>query len=78
MAFEDALVLSELLAATGPTPGVLSRFEQRRAARVRWIRTQTDRRDRLRRLATPVRDMLLRLTAQRMYRANYRPLLAEP
>ena len=78
MAFEDALVLSELLGDTGPTSDVLPRFEQRRAARVRWIRAQTDRRDRLRRLPTPVRNMLLRLTARRMYRANYGPLLAEP
>jgi 2-polyprenyl-6-methoxyphenol hydroxylase-like FAD-dependent oxidoreductase len=78
MAFEDALVLSELVGETGPTPAVLPHFEVRRAARVRWVHAQTDRRDRLRRLPTPVRNVVLRLTATHTYRADYRILLAEP
>jgi 2-polyprenyl-6-methoxyphenol hydroxylase-like FAD-dependent oxidoreductase len=78
MAFEDALVLSELVGEAGPTPAVLPRFENRRAARVRWVRAQTDRRDRLRRLPTPVRNVVLRFAATHTYRANYRILLAKP
>jgi 2-polyprenyl-6-methoxyphenol hydroxylase-like FAD-dependent oxidoreductase len=78
MAFEDALVLGELIGETGPTPAVLQNFEIRRAARVRWVGAQTDLRDRLRRLPTPVRNVVLRFAATRTYGANYRVLLAKP
>jgi 2-polyprenyl-6-methoxyphenol hydroxylase-like FAD-dependent oxidoreductase len=78
MAVEDALVLSELVAGAAPTPVALTRFEQRRVARVRGVRAQTDRRDRLRRLPVAVRDTVLRLLAERTYRADYRPLLTPP
>jgi len=78
MAFEDALVLAEIIGENGPTPEALRQFEVRRAARVRWVRAQTDRRDRLRRLPPPVRNVVLRLAAAHTYRANYGPLLKEP
>lgn len=78
MALEDALVLGEILGENGPTPAVLPQFEVRRAARVRWVRAQTDRRDRHRRLPTPVRNVVLRLAAAHTYRANYVSLLKEP
>jgi 2-polyprenyl-6-methoxyphenol hydroxylase-like FAD-dependent oxidoreductase len=78
LAFEDALVLAELIDDTGLTPALLPRFEQRRADRVRWVRDQTDRRDRLRRLPAFARNALLRLAASRTYAANYGPLLAAP
>jgi 2-polyprenyl-6-methoxyphenol hydroxylase-like FAD-dependent oxidoreductase len=78
MAVEDALVLAELVGDGVPPPGVLARFEQRRVARVRWVRAQTDRRDRLRQLPPAIRHAFLRLLAERTYHANYRPLLAPP
>jgi 2-polyprenyl-6-methoxyphenol hydroxylase-like FAD-dependent oxidoreductase len=78
MAFEDALVLSELVCRLGLTSAVLPEFEQRRSARVRWVRAQTNRRDRLRSLPTFVRNALLRCASERIYRANYAPLLADP
>jgi 2-polyprenyl-6-methoxyphenol hydroxylase-like FAD-dependent oxidoreductase len=78
MAVEDALVLAELVADGTPPHAVLACFQQRRMARVRWVRAQTDRRDRLRRLPAVIRDAFLRLLAERTYHANYRPLLAPP
>jgi 2-polyprenyl-6-methoxyphenol hydroxylase-like FAD-dependent oxidoreductase len=79
MAVEDALVLAELLAgAAASTPATLALFQQRRAGRVRWVRSQTDRRDRLRRLPGVIRNGFLRCFAERTYHANYRPLLAPP
>jgi 2-polyprenyl-6-methoxyphenol hydroxylase-like FAD-dependent oxidoreductase len=78
MAFEDALVLAELIGEMGLKPAVLPQFERRRASRVRWVREQTDRRDRLRQLPTFARNAFLRFAASRTYAANYRPLLAAP
>jgi 2-polyprenyl-6-methoxyphenol hydroxylase-like FAD-dependent oxidoreductase len=78
MAAEDALVLAELVGEGVPGAAVLARFQQRRAARVRWVRAQTDRRDRLRGLPVVVRNAFLRLRAERTYHANYRPLLDLP
>lgn len=78
MAVEDALVLAELVAEDGPAAAVLPRFHERRAARVRWVRAQTDRRDHLRRLPVVVRSAFLRLRAEQTYHANYRPLLDPP
>jgi 2-polyprenyl-6-methoxyphenol hydroxylase-like FAD-dependent oxidoreductase len=73
---EDALVLAELVADGAPQPAILARFQQRRLARVRWVRAQTDRRDRLRRLPPVIRHAFLRPWAERTYDANYQPLLA--
>jgi 2-polyprenyl-6-methoxyphenol hydroxylase-like FAD-dependent oxidoreductase len=79
MALEDALVLAELLVGDGvPAPATLARFQQRREARVRWVRGQTDRRDHLRRLPGVIRNAFLRFLAERTYQANYRPLLDPP
>ena len=82
LAFEDALVLAELVAhagaASSTSAGVLPEFRRRRAERVDWVRQQTNRRDRLRRLPPTLRDPVLRLLAERTYRANYRPLLIPP
>jgi 2-polyprenyl-6-methoxyphenol hydroxylase-like FAD-dependent oxidoreductase len=78
MAFEDSLVLGEIVGEHGATPAMLPQFEIRRAARVRWVRAQTDRRDSLRRLPTPVRNIVLRFAATHTYRANYLSLLKEP
>ena len=76
MAFEDSLVLADLITQDGAAPDIVPEFIRRRAKRLRWLRRQTDQRDRLRRLPPLLRDAFLRLLADRTYRANYEPLLA--
>jgi 2-polyprenyl-6-methoxyphenol hydroxylase-like FAD-dependent oxidoreductase len=78
MAFEDALVLAEVLGQRTPVPAALDEFARRRASRVGWIRSQTDRRDRMRSLPGPLRNMIIRFMWPRIYAANYRPLCAPP
>jgi 2-polyprenyl-6-methoxyphenol hydroxylase-like FAD-dependent oxidoreductase len=74
MALEDALVLAETVAADRP----LAEFEARRRRRVRFVQAQTHRRDRTRNLPPALRNATLRLAGQRIFRANYQPLLSEP
>jgi 2-polyprenyl-6-methoxyphenol hydroxylase-like FAD-dependent oxidoreductase len=78
MAFEDALVLAEVISRTRAPSEIIPAFIRRRSARIAWVREQTDRRDRIRTLAPAIRDALLRLLATRLYRRNYQPLLARP
>ena len=77
LAFEDALVLAELL-ATEPPDRALAGYEERRAARVAWVQAQTHRRDRTRSLPPLIRDLTLRLAGERIFRSNYAPLKALP
>jgi 2-polyprenyl-6-methoxyphenol hydroxylase-like FAD-dependent oxidoreductase len=76
MAFEDSLVLAEVVAQDGAASEIVPEFIRRRAERLRWLRRQTDRRDRMRRLSPLLRDTFFRLLAERTYAANYQPLLA--
>jgi 2-polyprenyl-6-methoxyphenol hydroxylase-like FAD-dependent oxidoreductase len=76
MAFEDALVLAEIVSRAGAVSEVVPELIHRRSARTEWVRSQTDQRDRTRNLPHAVRDIFLRLFGDRLYRANYRPLLA--
>jgi FAD-dependent urate hydroxylase len=78
MAVEDALVLAELLDTAGPVDLALDRYRQRRVGRVGWVQQQTHRRDRLRGLPAPVRDLAMRRAGERIWRANYRPLWDRP
>jgi 2-polyprenyl-6-methoxyphenol hydroxylase-like FAD-dependent oxidoreductase len=78
MALEDALVLAEIVSRGDAAGEVVPEFVRRRSARVGRVRQQTDRRDRLRSLPPIIRDVLLRLLSDRIYRANYQPLLALP
>ena len=78
MAVEDALVLAEELTAAETTAGALAAFTARRRPRTDWVRARAHRRDRTRGLPAPVRNATLRLAGGRIYRADYRPLLAEP
>jgi FAD-dependent urate hydroxylase len=75
LAFEDALVLAACLGEAGSVAEALAGFVARRHPRTSWVRAQTHRRDRTRRLPTPVRDPLLRALGGRIFRSNYRPLL---
>jgi FAD-dependent urate hydroxylase len=74
MALEDALILAETLAGGRP----LEEFEARRRPRVGFVQAQTHRRDRTRNLPSFLRNATLRLAGQRIYRANYKPLLSPP
>jgi FAD-dependent urate hydroxylase len=76
LAFEDALVLADSLRRAGSLAEALGGFVERRRPRTSWVRAQTHRRDRTRNLPPPLRDPLLRALGQRIYQANYRPLLA--
>jgi 2-polyprenyl-6-methoxyphenol hydroxylase-like FAD-dependent oxidoreductase len=78
LAFEDALVLAELLAGTNDVNAAVSEFVRRRTARVEWIRSQTERRDRIRKWPPAVRNVALRLFWPKIYAANYQPLVAPP
>jgi 2-polyprenyl-6-methoxyphenol hydroxylase-like FAD-dependent oxidoreductase len=78
MAVEDALVLAETLAADQPLERALAGYEHRRKARVAWVQEQIHRRDRTRHLAPMVRNLTLRLAAERIFRSNYGPLRAVP
>jgi 2-polyprenyl-6-methoxyphenol hydroxylase-like FAD-dependent oxidoreductase len=74
MALEDALVLAETIAGGRQ----LEEFEARRRPRVAFVQAQTHRRDRTRNLPTFVRKTTLQLAGQRIFRGNYKPLLAPP
>ena len=78
LAFEDALVLADTLATSTTVAEAAAAFVARRDARVRWVRVQTHRRDRLRKLPGIVRDILFRTFGLRIFRANYAPLLSPP
>ena len=74
MALEDALVLAQTIAGGLP----LEAFEARRRPRVAFVQAQTHRRDRTRNLPSLVRAATLRLVGQRIFRGNYKGLLAAP
>jgi 2-polyprenyl-6-methoxyphenol hydroxylase-like FAD-dependent oxidoreductase len=78
MALEDALVLAEMLATHRSPLEALTAFSERRRARTRWVRQRTHRRDRIRTLPVPVRNIALRLAGTAIYRRDYRPLFEEP
>lgn len=75
MALEDALVLCELIASRRDAANVIAEFTRRRSPRVRWVREQARRRDRMRSLPGAIRNLILRVAGERIYRANYEPLL---
>ena len=75
LAFEDALVLAACLGQAGSVAQALEAFVARCGPRAGWVRAQTHRRDRTRRLPPVVRDPMLRAFGQRIFRSNYRPLL---
>ena len=78
MALEDALVLGELLTDGQPVDEALTGYVERRKARVAWVQEQTHRRDRTRNLPATVRNVTLRLAAERIFKSNYGPLRDRP
>lgn len=78
MAFEDALVLAEVLGRTVSVADALREYEGRRRPRVERVQEQTRRRDRTRGLHPAARNGLLRVAGERLFRANYRDLHTVP
>jgi 2-polyprenyl-6-methoxyphenol hydroxylase-like FAD-dependent oxidoreductase len=78
MALEDALVLAHMLARHRSLAEALSAFSERRRARIRWVQERTHRRDRIRGLPVPLRNLALRMGGTALYRWDYRPLFEEP
>ena len=78
MALEDAHVLAGLLESGQPVDAALPAYEARRRPRVAWVQEQTRRRDKTRSLPALVRDVSLRLAAERIFVSNYRPLRSQP
>ena len=78
LAMEDALVLPELLTDVDHVEERLIEFEGQREPRVMWVQQHTHRRDQLRELRPWIRRLVMRRAGGRIYRSNYRPLLASP
>jgi 2-polyprenyl-6-methoxyphenol hydroxylase-like FAD-dependent oxidoreductase len=78
LAVEDALVLADELTNGQAVDAALAAYGRRRSERVSWVRHQTHRRDRTRGLPAAVRNTVLRASAERMFRSQYRPLRARP
>ena len=78
MALEDALVLAHMLSTHDSPAEALSAFSARRRARIHWVRQRTHRRDRIRTLPVPLRNLALRSLGVTLYRRDYRPLFEQP
>jgi FAD-dependent urate hydroxylase len=76
MAFEDAVVLSEVLRATpGDIPVALAAFEARRRPRCEQVRARTHERDTSRDASPALRDPMLRRRGQRIFAEQLRELV---
>jgi 2-polyprenyl-6-methoxyphenol hydroxylase-like FAD-dependent oxidoreductase len=78
MAFEDALVLPVSRESATTATKALTDFERRRRPRTDWIREQTHRRDRARKLPPAVRNVVLGRFGPRILLSNYRPPITAP
>lgn len=74
MAFEDALVLADVLGSGSSIPAALQAYERRRRPRVEKVQQQTSVRDRTRTMAPAARDLLLRAVGARLFHRNYQSL----
>ena len=76
MALEDAVVLGEVLKASGgDVPGALRAYEQRRRSRCEQVREHTHERDSTRDVPPGQRDPMLRERGQRIFTDQYRRLV---
>ena len=77
MAFEDALVLAEMLRTRETVAEALAGYESRRRPRTQWVLERTRDRDRTRNVPPSLRDPLLRAKGSRIFQEHHR-LLVEP
>ena len=74
LAFEDALVLADLLASTTEWTGVAEHLAGRRRARVEWVRRHTSRQSRMLTLPYALRTVVLRAAGATLWRRSFAPL----
>ncbi|PDT34719.1 MULTISPECIES: FAD-dependent monooxygenase [Sinorhizobium] len=74
MAIEDAVVLAELVAKDDPMEGILQQFHEARIGRVAWVQKKLRARDKLRTGSSTIRNAVLRLFGDALYRRTYEPL----
>jgi 2-polyprenyl-6-methoxyphenol hydroxylase-like FAD-dependent oxidoreductase len=77
MAFEDAIVLADLI-AQHPLAEAVAAYPRRRAERVAWVADKTHARDRVRHLPPALRNTMLRLAGRRIISAQFRLLRERP
>jgi 2-polyprenyl-6-methoxyphenol hydroxylase-like FAD-dependent oxidoreductase len=77
LAMEDALVLSELLAAESDPDWAMQKFEERRRPRVDWVREHTERQASLLRLPFAIRNLSAGLIGRRLWERSF-SLLRNP
>jgi 2-heptyl-3-hydroxy-4(1H)-quinolone synthase len=76
MAFEDAVVLADLISFGQDVAQLQAEYAAARTSKIRWLHEQTHKRDKIRQLAPLVRDVMARVFAKKVYAANYAPLTA--
>jgi FAD-dependent urate hydroxylase len=76
MAFEDAVVLAEVLRDLADVPAALVEYERRRRPRTTSVHNNTRHRDRTRDVPALLRDPLLRRRGERLLGDHYRGLVA--
>ncbi|NRP73326.1 2-heptyl-3-hydroxy-4(1H)-quinolone synthase [Ensifer psoraleae] len=74
MAIEDAVVLAELVSRGGPIERILEQFHENRISRIEWVQTKSRSRDKLRSGSSALRNVVLRLFGDALYRRTYEPL----
>jgi FAD-dependent urate hydroxylase len=75
MAFEDAVVLGEVLRSAPDVPTALKAYEDRRRPRTDWVRDRTRERDGTRDVPPGLRDPMLRRRGERILGDQYRGLV---
>jgi FAD-dependent urate hydroxylase len=75
MAFEDAVVLADVLRTAPDVPAALKAYEDRRRPRTGWVRDCTRERDRARDTPPALRDPMLRRRGTRIFGDHYRGLV---
>ncbi len=75
MAFEDAIVLAEVLRGATDIPAALAEYERRRRPRTEWVHKRTRDHDRTRDVPGILRDPLLRRRGERILGDRYRGLV---
>lgn len=78
LAMEDAVVLAEILQNAATVADVLSRYEKRRKARVKWVQQQSLALFAQFRQESSLRDAFLRENGERTLLDCFRPLVAAP
>jgi FAD-dependent urate hydroxylase len=75
MAFEDAVVLGEVLRSAPDVATALKAYEDRRRPRTGWVLERTRERDRARDVPPALRDPMLRRRGERIFGDQYRGLV---